>query len=378
MTWVAGSFPTHMGGGADRGQRSSSRSSRTREASKPSIRSIAPAAAAAAPAGIRPTSSEPATSTPRAAGLRRRPARRSRAARPPPSPRRSCSPGRGRRAAGRGRARARPGSRRRVSRTTAAIARATSTSSLRRLTLKAISGRRAPTSTAPARGIELRRAEVRRELARVDPPLELLRPAAPEERRAAARRRRRGRPADRARRSARPPPAPPPARPLHVLRAHRDERDDVRRADPRMRALVPAQVDALARALDAGDERRRRAPSSVPTSVNTERLWSASAWTSSSRAGPPSAAASASIVARSRPSEKFGTDSSGSTSRTLGAGEGLLPRARPRVRRLVARPQPLRRRAPPRLGGGARRARELDRRRCRPRARSTSPAARAS
>src|SRR5512133_3829244 len=52
---------------------------------------------------------------------------------------------------------------------------------------------------------------------------------------------------------------------------------------------------------------------SEPTSVKTDRLWSASAWTSSSRACAPSAAPIASIVSRLRPSEKFGTDSSGST-----------------------------------------------------------------
>jgi hypothetical protein len=46
--------------------RSSSRSSSRREGANPSILSIAPAAAAAAAAGIRPTSSDPATSVPRA------------------------------------------------------------------------------------------------------------------------------------------------------------------------------------------------------------------------------------------------------------------------------------------------------------------------
>src|SRR5262249_12291103 len=49
-----------------RSQPSSNRSSSTRVGSKPSILSIAPAAATAAPAGMSPTSSEPATSTPRA------------------------------------------------------------------------------------------------------------------------------------------------------------------------------------------------------------------------------------------------------------------------------------------------------------------------
>src|SRR4051794_23342698 len=50
-----------------------------------------------------------------------------------------------------------------------------------------------------------------------------------------------------------------------------------------------------------------------PTSVNTERLWSASACTSSTRACAARASAIAAIVAESRPSLKFGTDSSGST-----------------------------------------------------------------
>ena len=68
IPWVAGGIPTLWAG--VRAQSSSRRSSSTREPSKPSIRSIAPAAAAAAPAGIRPTSSEPATSTPRARRLR--------------------------------------------------------------------------------------------------------------------------------------------------------------------------------------------------------------------------------------------------------------------------------------------------------------------
>ena len=52
--------------------------------------------------------------------------------------------------------------------------------------------------------------------------------------------------------------------------------------------------------------------SSLPTSVYTDRLWSWSEWTSSRRACPASAPPIASIVARSRPSEKFGTASSGS------------------------------------------------------------------
>ena len=43
--------------------------------------------------------------------------------------------------------------------------------------------------------------------------------------------------------------------PSHVLRTNADERHDVRDADSRMRTLVLPQVDALARARDAGEER---------------------------------------------------------------------------------------------------------------------------
>src|SRR6266540_6105270 len=95
--------------------------------------------------------------------------------------------------------------------------------------------------------------------------------------------------------------------------------------------------------------------SSSPTSVNTDRLWSGSEWTSSSSAWCESAWPSASMVALSRPSEKFGTDSSGNPiARTLGAGEGLLRPPGPRVRRLVARRGPVQRTGssglPPRRG----------------------------
>ena len=80
----------------------------------------------------------------------------------------------------------------------------------RRLTLNAISGRARRRSPRPL-ARPARRAEVGRELARVDPPLQLRRAAAPEERRPAARRRARrtGTPAARApRRSAAPARAP--------------------------------------------------------------------------------------------------------------------------------------------------------------------------
>jgi SAM-dependent methyltransferase len=69
--------------------------------------------------------------------------------------------------------------------------------------------------------------------------------------------------------------------------------------------------------------------SSSPTSVNTDRLWSPSECTSSNSARADSAFASASIVARSRPSEKFGTASSGSIERTLGALKAYYDRRAP-------------------------------------------------
>ena len=65
--------------------------------------------------------------------------------------------------------------------------------------------------------------------------------------------------------------------------------------------------------------------------MKTERLWSSSAWTSSKRAPPElNAAAMASIVARSRPSEKFGTDSRGrGTARSLGSVKAYYDRRAP-------------------------------------------------
>ena len=123
--------------------------------------------------------------------------------------------------------------------------------------MNAISGRRAPTITPPARSSSLRRAEVGRELAGVDPPLELLRPAAPEERRPAPRRQLA------VEEDRQPELRPDPARQrqrrlagvLQVVTPDRHDRNDVRGADPRMRAFVPAQVDPLARAGDAGQQR---------------------------------------------------------------------------------------------------------------------------
>ena len=170
--------------------------------------------------------------------------------------------------------------------------------------MKAISGRRAPTSTPPARSSSHGGPYAGLHLPGVETALQLLGPAAPEERRPAAL-------ADLAVEEHRQPelrreplpdqPRDPRGAP-HVLGTQRHDRDDVRGADPRMRALVrargrcaPSRTRRLRRA-------RPRARLSSPTSVKTERLWSGSEWTSSRSACCESAAASASIVARSRPS----------------------------------------------------------------------------
>ena len=105
--------------------------------------------------------------------------------------------------------------------------------------------------------VQLPGAEVGLELAGVEPPLQLCRAAAPEERRSAAGRelavekdREAELDADPARQLAR--------RLLGVIQVagpDRDDRDHVRRADPRMRAVVAPQVDPLARARNPRQER---------------------------------------------------------------------------------------------------------------------------
>ena len=195
--------------------------------------------------------------------LRLDPARRSRATPLPPSPRRSSRPGRRPRAAGRARARARPGSRRPSRARRRRPARAASRSP-RRLTLKAISGRRAPTITPPGALVEPRRAEVRCELARVDPPLQLLWP--PRRKKAGPRPgasspyRNTGSPSSSPIRRA--STSAVSLRPFHVLRLDRHDRDDVGGADPRMGAFVPAQVDRSRAQRDPRKQRldQRRPP----------------------------------------------------------------------------------------------------------------------
>ena len=182
--------------------------------------------------------------------------------------------------------------------------------------MNAISGRLAPTITPPARSSRRAGPKSGCHLAGVQPTLQLARPAAPEERRPSTRRelaveedRQRELVTDPARKLGRAR-----ARAAHVLRDDRHDRNDVRRADPRMRAFVGAQVDAFSRDSDAcyqrthelvlrADEREHRAVV-VLVRVDVEQPGAAGE-------RPPIA----SITERSRPSEKFGTDSSGRTDR---------------------------------------------------------------
>ena len=189
--------------------------------------------------------------------------------------------------------------------------------------------------------------------------------------------RRTGRQAGRARRSALRHPRRMPPRTFEVRRRDRNDRDDVRGADPRMRPFVPPQVDPLTRHLDRrdqpADERglladdRENRPVVVGVRVHVEQP-----------ACSDSARPIASIVSASRPSEKFGTDSSGSTLRTLERSEGVLPRSGAGVRRLVAPARSVRAAERPCLAGRARRGACRDRTRCRQGQRSTSPVAPAS
>ena len=244
--------------------------------------------------------------------------RRSRAAPLPPSPRRSCSPGRAPRSAAPARARARPGSRRRapapqprLPRRVERAAQVDVEGDQRRSRADQDGARTSSSRVGPKSGASspARRSAAAAPLA--PPRAEEGRPAptgelAVEEDRqpelaadALGQRERRF------------------ARPLHVLRPQRHDRHDVGHADARMRALVQPQVDPLTRARRSPASSASTTSSSDPTSVKTERLWSASACTSSTRALRRERLASASIVARSRPSEKFGTDSSGRVTRVV-------------------------------------------------------------
>ena len=110
---------------------------------------------------------------------------------------------------------------------------------------------------AAAQRIEPRRAEVRRHVAVVDAPLQLDRAAAPKECRPAIRRElaveehrqlELGADPSRELQCRRP-------RALHVVRAQRHHRHDVGRTDPRMRTVVRAEVDPLARDRDPREQR---------------------------------------------------------------------------------------------------------------------------
>src|SRR4051794_34156322 len=70
---------------------------------------------------------------------------------------------------------------------------------------------------------------------------------------------------------------------------------------------APRSIRSAAAAIPAS--RPSTSPSASPTHVNTERLWSASAWTSSTRACRSIAPRIAVRTSRSRPTEKFGTAS---------------------------------------------------------------------
>src|SRR5262245_47669342 len=295
---------------------SKSRSSSTREASKPSIRSDAPAAAAAAPAGISPTSSDPTTSAPRAAAsvATRATISCSAAASQSSTFMLTCTSPADGRSSPSARTPAKPPPR---SRTRAAISRAAS-SGPRRLTLNAISGLRTPTSTPPADSDSCRGpnsgaispASTRRCSSRGPPRRKNAGPRpsqrSPYRNTGSESSSPTRRPSSRAAsRAASAPSGTSGTRGTTSAAPIRGWAPSCRRRSMRSAAhAIPASSASTSASAD-------------PTSVNTERLWSVSAWTSSSRARDPSASASASIVARSRPSEKFGTDSSGRTTRVV-------------------------------------------------------------
>ncbi len=314
--------------GASRGrQASSSLSSSTCEASNPSIRSAVPAAAAAAPAGISPTSSDPTTSAPRASAscAMRRDDLVQRRGLPVLDVHRDLDESR---------ARQLETERANTRVPTAALADdgGDCPRHLDRPTQVDVERDQRRTRAGDHRAgglVEARRPEVGNELAGV------------EARPAARRCRRAGRTPARARaahRGRREPPARPRRTPPPVPRPPARAAGRPGAAAPAVRRRRRRPEGARRRVAGGRFARRRRgcprlnastSSSSFPTNVKTDRLWSASAWTSRRRACEPSAAAIASIVAESRPSLKLGTDSSGSTAPTLGSGEGVLRAPRP-------------------------------------------------
>ena len=119
--------------------------------------------------------------------------------------------------------------------------------------LNATSGGRTPRRTAPALGVQLRRAEERLHLARLEPGGERVHATRAEERRAAPAAEV-GVPEHRdAQRADALPQQAGRVLGLCVAGLKADERHDVGRADARVHALVPAQVDPLRR---NGDRRR--------------------------------------------------------------------------------------------------------------------------
>ena len=241
----------------------SSRSSRTREASNPSIRSTAPAAAAAAPAGISPTSSEPTTSAPRAsasAAIRVDDVVQCRGL-PVLDVHRHLH---------KARARQIESERPHAGETAAPLAHdrcdlARDRDGAAEVDVERDQRRPRP-EDHPARGrVQLGRPEVGYELTRREPPLELGATAAAVERRPAlgwrveehgqaeladASTDRRG----------------SGAGPLKVVGPQRHDRDDVRCADARMRAVVLPQIDPLHCTATPATS-ASRSSSSVPTSV---------------------------------------------------------------------------------------------------------------
>ena len=235
---------------------------------------------------MRPTSSEPVTSAPRFCRLRRDRARRSRAARPPPSPRRSSRPARGPRLGQVEPERAHAREAAACARARRPRSRCAASSEPRRLTLNAISGLRAPTMTPPTAGSIRAGPKSGSSSPASIRALQPLDAAAPVEGRPAHRRR-----VDEHRQAERAEPLAERERrlprALHVRLAA--ERRSARRRRRRSAGARPrGRAGRSARAPPRPPRRApRRAPPSSPTTVNTERLWSTSTCTSSSRACPP-------------------------------------------------------------------------------------------